>query len=273
MNAACSVAKSADDIAALAATKIGGVTIGTITVEPREGNPEPRWYASDGFALNSFGMPGGGIEYYREHLPAFTTLLHDSGKVVSLSIGGFSVDEYVQLAAMADATDVDYIELNLSCPNVQIDGKQKPIASFDPEYMHAVITAVAEVTNKPLLTKLSPYSNPADLARAATTIAETGLVTAIVTSNTFANGYYSENGAPVVAVEYAGVSGRSLLPIALGQVRQFRKALPENIAVIGVGGIESSDDAEQYFAAGAAAVQVATLIVRDGHAAIDRVVK
>jgi dihydroorotate dehydrogenase (fumarate) len=272
MNAACSVAKSAHDIAALAATNIGGVTIGTITVEPREGNPEPRWYAGDGFALNSFGMPGGGIEYYREHLPEFTALLHDNGKLVSVSIGGFSVGEYVQLAEMVDETAVDFIELNLSCPNVQIDGKQKPIASFDLEYMKTVIEAVCAVTKKPLFTKLSPYSNPAELARAAATIANMNQVAAVVTSNTFANGYFSEDSAPVVAVEYAGVSGRSLLPIALGQVRQFRKALPESIAVIGVGGIESTADAEQYYAAGASAVQVATLIVRDGHGAINKVV-
>lgn len=272
MNAACSVAKSPDDIQALAATDIGVVTIGTITVEPRDGNPEPRWYAGDGFALNSFGMPGGGMEYYREHLPELTALIHESGKRASLSIGGFSVDEYVQLAAMAEATDVDFLELNLSCPNVQIDGKQKPIASFDPEYMASVIAAVEAVSTKPLLLKLSPYSNPADLARAAEVAARGQHVAAIVTSNTFANGFFSEDGNPVVAVEFAGVSGRSLLPIALGQVRQFRKLLPESIAVIGVGGIESASDAEQYFTAGATAVQAATLIVRDGHEAINRIV-
>lgn len=272
MNAACSVAKSPDDIQALAATDIGVVTIGTITVEPRDGNPEPRWYAGDGFALNSFGMPGGGMEYYREHLPELTALIHESGKRASLSIGGFSVDEYVQLAAMAEATDIDFLELNLSCPNVQIDGKQKPIASFDPEYMASVIAAVEAVSTKPLLLKLSPYSNPADLARAAEVAARGQHVAAIVTSNTFANGFFSEDGNPVVAVEFAGVSGRSLLPIALGQVRQFRKLLPESIAVIGVGGIESASDAEQYFTAGATAVQAATLIVRDGHEAINRIV-
>ena len=272
MNAACSVAKSPEDIRALAATNIGGVTIGTITVQPRDGNPEPRWYAGDGFALNSFGMPGGGMEYYREHLPELTTLIHQSGKRASLSIGGFSVDEYVQLVEMAEATDIDFLELNLSCPNVQIDGKQKPIASFDPEYMASVIAAVEAVSTKPLLLKLSPYSNPADLARAAEVAASAQRVAAVVTSNTFANGFFSEKSEPVVAVEFAGVSGRSLLPIALGQVRQFRKLLPESIAVIGVGGIESASDVEQYFAAGATAVQAATLIVRDGHEAINRIV-
>ncbi len=272
MNAACSVAKSVEDIKALLATNIGVVTVGTITVEPRDGNPEPRWFAGNGFALNSFGMPGGGVEYYRTHLPALVEEAHSRGKHLSLSIGGFSVEEYVTLATAAEAIGVDFIELNLSCPNVQIDGKQKPIASFDPEYMTAVIAAVEAISTKPLLLKLSPYSNPADLARAAEVAAAGKHVAAVVTSNTFANGYYSQDDEPVVAVELAGVSGHSLLPIALGQVRQFRKLLPESIAIIGVGGIESASDAEQYFAAGATAVQAATLIVRDGHDAINRIV-
>lgn len=272
MNAACSVAKSADDITALLATNIGVVTVGTITVEPREDNPEPRWYAGDGFALNSFGMPGGGVEYYRRALPALVAKAHELGKYMSLSIGGFSVDEYITLAAAAEEIGVDFIELNLSCPNVQIDGKQKPIASFDPEYMASIIAAVEAVSTKPLFLKLSPYSNPSDLASAAE-IAKAGAhVAAVVTSNTFSNGYYSQDGEPVISVELAGVSGRSLLPIVLGQVRQFRKLLPESIAVIGVGGIESASDAEQYFAAGATAVQAATLIVRDGHGAINKVI-
>lgn len=272
MNAACSVAKSVDDITALLATGIGIVTVGTITVEPRAGNPEPRWYTGDGFALNSFGMPGGGVEYYRRELPALVAKAHELGKYISLSIGGFSVDEYVTLAAAAEEIGVDFIELNLSCPNVQIDGKQKPIASFDPKYMASIISTVEAVSTKPLFLKLSPYSNPADLMKAAEVAKAGAHVAAVVTSNTFANGYYSEEGSPVVAVELAGVSGRSLLPIALGQVRQFRKLLPESIAVIGVGGIESASDAEQYFAAGATAVQAATLIVRDGHEAINKVI-
>ena len=270
MNAACSVAKSVDDIKALLATNIGVITVGTITVEPRDGNPEPRWFAGDGFALNSFGMPGGGVEYYRTYLPALVEEAHSRGKHLSLSIGGLSVNEYVTLATAAEEIGVDFIELNLSCPNVQIDGKQKPIASFDPEYMVAVIAAVEAVSTKPLLLKLSPYSNPADLTRAAEVAMAGKHVVAVVTSNTFANGYYSQDGEPVVAVELAGVSGRSLLPISLGQVRQFRKLLPESIAIIGVGGIESVSDAEQYFAAGATAVQAATLIVRDGHDAINQ---
>ncbi len=271
MNAACSVAKTIDDISALSQTTIGAVTIGSITLEAREGNPEPRWYQSDSFALNSFGMPNEGLEFYRDNLPQMVTIIHDSGKRANLSIAGFSIADYRDLAAMAESTDIDSLELNLGCPNVQIDGKQKPIASFDQEYMKAIITTVSEVSTKQLLIKLSPYSNPAELQQVASVLA--GLpITAVVTANTFANGYFEQNGTSVVGAGFGGVSGKALLPIGLGQVRQFRAALPKQIAVIGVGGVTTPNDVSQYLAAGASAVQVASLIVEQGHAAIDQVI-
>ncbi len=273
MNAACSVAKTLDDISALSKTKIGVVTIGSITLEPRDGNPEPRWFTSDIYALNSFGMPNQGGDFYKKQLPEMVRTIHGGSKKASLSIAGFSTKEYVELAKIADAAKVDLLELNLGCPNVSIDGKQKPIASFDPATIHEIVTAVSEVTKIPLLVKLSPYSNPAELQNVAKTIVDSGKVSGVVASNTFPNGFMSgTNGQPVVASIFAGVSGRAMLPISLGQVRQFRQTLPKNIVVIGVGGIESKEDVERYKQAGAGAVQTATLIVRDGHAAIDRLV-
>lgn len=272
MNAACSVAKTHEDVAALCKTKIGVVLVGSITAEPRQGNPEPRWFVGEGYALNSFGMPNGGIEYYKTELPKMVKTVHKAGKKFALSVAGFSTNEYTLLALLADMAGVDFLELNFGCPNVSINGDQKPIVSFDVESIAEILTAVEAVTQLPLLIKLSPYSNPGELKRVAATLAQHDTVAAVVTSNTFPNGYESVEGNPVIASTYAGVSGAALRPIAVGQVRQFREALPDTIAVIGVGGVESKSDAEQFFAAGASIVQCATLIVRDGHKAIDRVV-
>jgi dihydroorotate dehydrogenase (fumarate) len=272
MNAACSIAKTLGDVKTWCATNSGAVVVGSVTVEPRDGNEEQRWYAGDGFALNSFGMPNGGAEYYRKHLPEMAKTCHEAKKPLILSIAGFSSDEYCRLAKLASSAKVDLLELNLGCPNVMEDGAQKPIASFDKTWLREIIMKVSAATDIPLMLKLSPYSNPAELAEIADTIARTERVAAVVTSNSFPNGFLQENGQPVLGNGVGGVSGRALLPIALGQVRQFRQRLPENIAVVGVGGIESSEDLEQYLAAGTAAVQVATLVVRDGHQAIDTVI-
>jgi dihydroorotate dehydrogenase (fumarate) len=272
MNAACSVAKSIEDVTALSKTGIGAITVGSITVEARAGNPEPCWYVGDSFALNSYGMPNGGVEFYQQHLAAMVEIAHNSNKKLSLSVAGFSTADFIALATLANDAKVDMIELNLGCPNVTVDGKQKSIASFDPDTIREVIEAVSNTTNLPILLKLSPYSNPAELQQIAQTISSTGKVSAVVTSNTFPNSTMSEDSQPVIATELAGLSGRAMLPICLGQVRQFRKLLPESIAVIGVGGIETKEDVELYRQAGASGVQAATLIVRDGHNAIERLI-
>ena len=273
MNAACSVAKTIKDVEVLSSTDIGAVLVGSITVQAREGNPEPRWYSDRNFALNSFGMPNGGIEFYRKHLPQMTQIVHDANKAFILSIAGFSTQDYEQLADLAEHTDVDIIELNLGCPNVTIDGKQKPIVSFDQEKMKEIITAVSRITKKNLTVKLSPYSNPAELQAVAQLITELGTVSGVVTSNTFANSYYAHENDAVLASTYGGMSGKGLQPIALGQVRQFREHLPKDIAVIGVGGIETKEDAELFYQAGADAIQAATLIVREGYQAITALIE
>ncbi len=272
MNAACSVAKSIEDVEALSKTKVGVILVGSITVDPRDGNPEPRWFVGEGYALNSFGMPNGGLEFYRTNLPEMIMIAHKADKKLALSVAGFSTAEYVSLAELAEEVGVDLLELNFGCPNVSVDGKQKPIVSFDPETLNEIIQAVSEVTKVPLAIKVSPYSNPAELAKVAEVINNSGKVSAVVTSNTFPNGYQTEGGEPVIASKFGGVSGSAMLRISLGQVRQFRNALADDIAVIGVGGVENAEDAKQYFDAGAEIVQCATLIVRDGHQAIDKVV-
>lgn len=273
MNAACSVAKTIEDIKALAETSIGAITVGSVTVEARNGNAEPRWYAGDGYAINSFGMPNGGLAFYEKALPEMVAIAHDARKKLSLSIAGFSTEEYARLAALADNSRVDLLELNLGCPNVTANGKQKPIASFDPDTITEIIEAVGNVTSLPLMLKLSPYSNPAELQHIASVIVATGKVSAVVSSNTFPNGLMFAADEPVVAATFGGFSGHNFLPIALGQVHQFRQALPKSIAVIGAGGIETLQDVELYKQAGADGVQAATLIVREGHAAIEKIIR
>lgn len=272
MNGACNIAKTVDDVKAYAKTGIGAITIGSITVQPRDGNAEPRWYVGEGYALNSFGMPNGGLEFYRKNLPEMIKLAHSSGKKLSLSIAGFSTDDYVQLARMANEAKVDLLELNLGCPNITMDGKQKPIVSFDREKMVEIIDAVRNVTSLPLMIKLSPYSNPAELQEVAKTLVATDKINAVVTSNSFPNSTMNVDGRPVIIAEYAGFTGHAFLPIGLGQVKQFRNALPDTITVIGAGGIETKDDVELYHQVGASGVQATTLIVRDGHNAIERLI-
>ena len=270
MNAACAVAKTLEDVQAFAKTKAGAILVGSITVEPREGNAEPRWYVGDGYALNSYGMPNGGLEHYRGVLPEMIKIAHNADKKFILDIAGFNTNDYVLLASMADEVGVDLLELNLGCPNIRVDGEQKPIVSFDRDAMTEIIDSVSAVTKMPLILKLSPYSNPAELKAVADLINNSGKISAVSTMNTMPNGYMSIDGKPVISMTFAGVSGKAIQPIALGQVKQFRDNLSPKIVVIGVGGIESHEDVKLFIDAGASLVQSATLIVRDGCSALDR---
>lgn len=270
MNAACSIAKSKSDVQALSRTSVGAVLVGSVTLSPRKGNAGLRWLTNGSYSINSFGMPNKGYEYYKKHLPELTAIAHAHKKKFVLSVAGFSADEYEQLAELANQNGVDLLELNLGCPNISIKGTQKPIFSFDPTMIKKIVKKVQSVTSVPILLKLSPYSNPEELASVARTIAKLP-VSAIVTSNTFPN---SSMGAISSShtTKLAGFGGRALQPIALGQVQQFRKLLPEHIKIIGVGGIETKKDRTLYKKAGADGVQAATLIVRDGHKAINKII-
>jgi dihydroorotate dehydrogenase (fumarate) len=276
MNAACNIAKTPDDVEAFAKTKTGAIVVGSITPRERPGNPAPQWFDGGEFAINSFGMPNGGRLYYDEHLPTMIDLAHQANKAFILSTAGFSAADYGELAALAQRHGVDVLELNLGCPNILVDGEQKPIASFDRDYMQKIIEAARSETDLPITVKLSPYSNPEDLKETAKLLIALDYVDGVVTSNTFPNSFtLDETLEPVItsAVKnVGGMSGRGLQPIALGQVKAFRELLPPHIAVIGAGGIETLEDVERYMAAGADGVQAATLIVREGHAAIDQLV-
>ncbi|MCA9349625.1 dihydroorotate dehydrogenase [Candidatus Saccharibacteria bacterium] len=270
MNAACAVAKSREDMLALCDTKVDIVLMGSMTVEPRDPNPAPNWYDGGLFGLNSFGLPNPGIKANAQFIPEVLELAHQKGKEFMISVAGFSVEEYRALAEFADEMKVDYLELNLSCPNTD-HGK---IVSFDPELVGEIVKVVLDVTSSVKVTvKVSPYTDPNLLKIVADKLAllhqEYDRLVGVVTMNTIPNALVLDKGKSVIGAGLAGMSGKAVMPFALGQVFQFRQLLPDTMAVIGVGGIETYEDLNQYFEAGASSVQAATLIVRDGHQAIN----
>lgn len=274
MNAACPMAKTIDDVRQLSKTPTAIILVGSITIHSREGNPLPRWYDGQYYTLNSFGLPNAGLAAYTKWLPKMKEMAAITHKPLAVSIAGFHPAEFATLAQQVQAAGADMIELNFGCPNVLAhQHKQDTILSFDIEGMAETIKLVQQATTLPLMVKLSPYSNPMQLAQVAKMLSDIGAIAAVVCSNSFPNGVMTNNAKPVLASQYGGVGGKVMLPIGLGQVRQFRQLLSEEIAVVGVGGIESKDDVEQYLSCGANMVQTASLIVRHGHAAIASLVK
>lgn len=231
----------------LARAPVSEIVIGSYTWEPRDGNPGNVYFSREGVVLNALGMPNPGSLYLYTYRKAFLAL----DKPVVVSIAGFNALEYGALARAASWASA--VEVNLGCPNIWADGRQERIGSFNTEYMLDVLDSVADSLGEStdLRVKLSPYSDPALLSEVAEMI-ETHEVDAIVTSNTFPNGWVSGS----LDTPYGGVSGSAMKAIVLGQVRQFKDAC--GVPIIAAGGVRNGVDLVDCEAAGAIGAQVAS---------------
>ncbi|MCL2089206.1 MAG: dihydroorotate dehydrogenase [Oscillospiraceae bacterium] len=232
---------------------LGGISTKGMTRNPRDGNPPPRVAETRGGMLNSVGLQNPGIEYFIQHeLP----YLRQKNTVIIANIAGFTIDEFVQMAEMLDTTDVDMLELNISCPNVKQGGVSFGICRDNAA---AVVSAVRAVTSKPLMVKLTPnVTDIADIARAV----EFAGADAISLINTLLGMRIDiDTRRPILRNNVGGLSGPAVFPVALRMVWQVAKAV--EIPVIGLGGISTPRDALEMIIAGASAFQVGTELFSD----------
>jgi dihydroorotate dehydrogenase (fumarate) len=246
---------------------VSSVTLGSYTVNEREGNPGNNFA---GF-INALGLPNPGIKNAAAFLPDMIKRIRDSGKKSRVSIAGFDPKEYAILAGELSALGPDEIEINLGCPNVWSDGKQKPIASFVPEIVGTIIDEVIRVidshTSPELSVKLSPYSDPMLLAQVAEVISRNSFwINSVVTMNTFPNAlaFNEDTGHPAIDQKYGGLSGKAVKHIALGQVSQLRALLPPEISIVLVGGVSDGNDVRDAELAGAWSIQIGTKFFNEG---------
>ena len=232
---------------------LGGICTKGLTLEPRTGNSGERLYETPSGLMNSIGLENPGIPYFLEHhLPYLKTL----NTVIIANLSGGSVEEYTKGAELLSASDVDMVELNISCPNVKSGGMSFGLAMEDAE---PVVRAVRKVCKKPLMVKLSP--NAPDLVSLALGCVNLG-ADAISLVNTFkAMVFDVATGKPFFDNVHAGLSGPAIRPIAVRMVWEVAEAvkkLPHPVPIVGLGGIQNTDDALQFLLAGAVAVQVGT---------------
>ncbi|MGI8462425.1 MAG: dihydroorotate dehydrogenase [Solirubrobacterales bacterium] len=225
----------------------------TITPEPRAGNPPPRLYETPSGMINSIGLPNKGLAGFLEHdLPQLAKLTVP----LIVSVMGTSVEEFKRLVdAVGGRSEVAALELNISCPNV----KSGLIVGEQPEEALALIAALRDLTTMPLICKLTPnVVDPAAVALAA----EAGGADALSLINTVkATAIDPRSLERWLGAGSGGLSGPAIRAIALGQVAAVAAAV--SIPVIGMGGIESGDDALAFVAAGASAIAVGTANFRD----------
>lgn len=238
---------------------LGGISCKGITLKERPGNPPPRIAETSGGMLNAVGLQNPGVDYFIEHdLP----WLKQQGTVIIANIAGNTPEEYCQMAEKLSSSDVDMIELNISCPNVKQGGVQFGTSCAGVE---SITSAVRKYCTKPLVVKLSP--NVSDIAEIAAA-AESGGADAISMINTLTGMRIDiRTKRPIIHNNTGGLSGPALLPVAVRMVWQAAKRV--KIPIIGMGGISKWQDAVELLLAGASALQIGTVLFSNPYAPVE----
>ena len=264
---AAGTCKTLEGFKKLIQTPLPAVMVGSITPEVRHGNPGETFYSNQNFSLNAVGLPNPGIEYYLDFLPQMVKIADTEDKYVFVSVEGSKPAVYAILTELAFQSGARLVELNLGCPNKWTsDGRQEIIPSYNLGMLKEILRACRRLSgstkkDRIICVKLSPIPDPVLLKKIADTINESDIISAVTTSNTLPNAFaYADNDKPAIqsVTELGGMGGPSLKPIALGQVKQLKELLRDDIDIIGVGGIKTGKDVLDYLKTGASAVQIGT---------------
>lgn len=229
-------------------SKLGGICSKGLTLKKKEGNSGIRSYETKAGILNSVGLQNPGVEHFiNVELPKMKKF----DTVVIANIGGSTIDDYVESVEKLSSSDVDIIELNISCPNVKSGGMAFGIKS---KVAYEIVSAVRKVCKKPLMVKLSP--NAEDIVDMAYKCCEAGADSLSLVNTFKAMAVDIKNRKAVFNNITAGLSGPAIKPIALRMVYEVSKAV--KVPVVGIGGIISFQDAIEFIMAGAVAIQVGT---------------
>ena len=265
MNASGALCMTREELLALGRSRAGAIVTKSMTVEPRNGNPEPRYYGFPGGSINSMGLPNLGYLAYAELIPE----LKQFGKPVIASIAGLCEDDFLTMARVINQANPDLIEVNLSCPNIP----GKPQIAYDPVDSERLLKRVRPLITVPMGVKLPPYFDPAHHAVMAEVIGRCG-VDYLNLINSVGNGLVIDpkRETPVIKPKggFGGLGGALIKPVALANVRAFWKLLAGRIPIIGTGGVMQGSDAFEHVLCGASAVQVGTVLVEEGLGVFER---
>ena len=240
--------------------RLGAIVCKGTTLNPREGNPQPRLAETAAGLLNSIGLQNIGIKaLIREKAPLWA-----SWRVpVIVNIAGETVDDYAQLAGYLEGVaGISAIEVNISCPNVKAGGAE---FGTNPESAAEITAAVKAATSLPILVKLTP--NTSDIAKVAIAVAKAG-ADAISLINTLKGMTIDiARRRPLLGNMSGGLSGPAIKPVALSMVYEVAAAV--DVPIAGCGGITTANDAIEFIMAGASAIQVGTASFANPGAPLD----
>lgn len=227
----------------------------TVTLEPRTGNPPPRLYETAAGMLNSIGLANKGIKaFLEEDLPRLAPL----PVPLITSIAGEKTEDYGVCAQMLDGRDeVAAVELNVSCPNVELSGHA---LGCDAGLTHKATARARQATSKFLIVKLTP--NVTDIVAVAQAAVEAGADCVSVINTVHGMALDPWTLKPVLGNVTGGLSGPAIKPVALRAVYLISRAL-DGVPIIGMGGVTRAQDVLEFLAAGASAVAIGTASFRN----------
>jgi dihydroorotate dehydrogenase (NAD+) catalytic subunit len=234
----------------VASAGAGAVVTKSICSRPEKGYPNPTILEVDCGYLNAMGLPNPGAEAYASEITAFRK---NGGVPIVASVYGGDPEEFAFVAAKLEKAGAQAIEANVSCPHAKVGSMGQ-----DPNCVRDVTRAIKEAVRVPLFVKLSPnVTSIVEIAKAAVEGGCDG-ITAINTVRGMAIDI--DAYLPILGNRYGGLSGPAIKPVAVRCVYE----LYENVKVplVGVGGIDSWEDAVEFFLAGASSIQVGTALAR-----------
>jgi len=234
----------------------GAICLKGTTLEPRLGNPPHRLAETPDGMLNAIGLQNPGAAHVVDNI--LPTLDFDETRFIA-NVSGSTIEEYAEVTQCFDDSPIDAIEINISCPNVKEGG-----VTFgnDPEMSARVVAACRAVTQKPLITKLSP--NQTDIADNARRCIDAGTDGFAVINTLMGMAIDIESRTPVIGNNQGGLSGPAIKPIALLKVHQvYQVCKDHNIPIIGQGGITTAEDAIEFLIAGASTIGIGTALFYD----------
>lgn len=228
--------------------KLGAIATSGVTYKAKPGNRGIRIYETPSGIMNSIGLQNPSTaEFIKNDLE----FLRKFDTKILVNVGGSNIDEYIKSIELLNQTDIELIELNISCPNVKEGGMAFGVKC---DIAKEVVKEVRACTDKTLIVKLSP--NAENIKEMAVTCVEEGAdaLSLVNTFNAVAVDIY--NKKPVFANVTAGLSGPAIKPIALRMVKEVATVV--NVPIIGIGGIMNWEDAIEYIMVGSTAIQVGT---------------
>lgn len=229
---------------------LGSLSFKGTTLDERFGNPTPRIAETVSGMLNCVGLQNPGAQkVLTEELPKLKACFK---KPIMANVSGFSVEEYAEACAILDSeAQIGWFEINISCPNVKGGGLA---FGTDPQNAIQVVQKVKQVTQKPIIVKLSP--NVTDITEIAKAVESAGADGISLINTLLGMKIDLKRKKPVLSNKMGGFSGPAVMPVAVRMVYQVYEAV--KIPIVGLGGISTAEDVLEMMLAGATAVEVGT---------------